>query len=211
MKRRFKESSSLKEKAIQTEGIINVLKQKYGITGDNMDDLAIAIKNDDGLLKEEAQEKGIELDTLKRIRELEFQNETMRNTLEDGIREREIRTKVGSWIQDAKELRKTYPEFNLETEIKNRAFAKMLHSGVDLKSAYYAAHHEEIVNNMVKKTSEETSLKITDSIRARGIRPNENGTSGQSTAIIKTDVSKLTPRERADIARRVREGEQISF
>lgn len=211
LKRRFKESSSLKEKIVQSDEIINLLKVKYGITNDNMADIASAIKNDDGLLKAEAMEQGIEPDTLKRIRELEFENETMKNQIVRGLEERKIRSAVGSWIKDANELKETYPEFDLEKEAQNKAFAGMLRAGVDLKSAYYAVHHEEIVKNMVENASREASLKVTDSIRARGVRPNENGMSGQSTAIIKTDVSKLTPGERADIARRVRAGEQISF
>ena len=211
LKRRFKESSLLKEKAAQTDEIINMLKVKYGINHDNMDDIVLAIKNDDGLLRAEAQEKGIEPDTLKRIRELEFENESMKNQIARGLEERKIQSTVGLWIQDAKELTKDFPDFDLQKETQNPSFAKMLRSGVDLKTAYYATHHHEIVKNMVENATREASLKVTDSIRARGVRPTENGMSGQSTAIIKTDVSKLTPRERADIAKRVREGEQISF
>jgi len=211
LKRRFKESSSLKEKVVQSDEIINLLKVKYGITNDNMAQIADAIKNDDGLLKAEAMEKGIEPDTLKKIRELEFENESMKSQIARGLEERRIQSTVGSWIKDAKKLKELYPDFDLEKETQNTAFANMLRAGIDLKSAYYATHHEEIVESMVEKAAREASLKVTDSIRSRGMRPNENGMSDRSTAIIKTDVSKLTPQERADIARRVREGEQISF
>lgn len=211
LKRRFKESSTLKEKAMQTDEIINMLKVKYGINEDNMAKIADAIKSDDSLLRAEATQKGIEPDTLKRMRELEFENQNMKNQIARGLEERRLNETVGAWIKDAKELSKTYPDFDLGKESQNSAFAKMLRAGVDLKSAYYATHHEEIVKNMVKKASQETSRKVTDSIRSRGLRPNENGMSGQSTAIIKTDVSKLTPAQRAEIARRVSQGEEISF
>ena len=113
LKRRFKESSLLKEKAAQTDEIINMLKVKYGINHDNMDDIVLAIKNDDGLLRAEAQEKGIEPDTLKRIRELEFENESMKNQIARGLEERKIQSTVGLWIQDAKELTKDFPDFDL--------------------------------------------------------------------------------------------------
>ncbi len=211
LKRRFKESSSLKAKASQNDEIINLLKVKYGITADNMEEIADAIRSDDGYLKAEAEQKGIEPDTLKKIKELEYENESMKMQIARGLEERKLNKTVNSWINDANELKEAYPDFDLEKEVQNRGFLKLLRSGVDLKSAYYATHHEEIVKSMVQKATEEASLRITDSIRARGNRPVENGISGQSTAIIKTDVSKLTPKERADIANRVRGGEQISF
>lgn len=211
LKRRFKESSTLKAKASQSDEIINMLKIKYGITADNMDEIANAIKNDDGFLKAEAEKKGIEPDTLKKIKELEFENESMKRQIARGLEERKLNATVNSWIKDANMLKENYPDFDLADEVKNPGFLKLLRSGIDLRSAYYATHHEEIVKSMVQKATEEASLKITDSIRARGARPNENGTSGQSTAIIKTDVSKLTPKERAEIARRVSAGEEISF
>ncbi len=211
LKRRFKESSSLKAKASQSDEIINMLKIKYGITADNMDEIANAIKSDDGFLRAEAKERGIELDTLQKLKELEFENESMKRQIARGLEERKMNQTVNSWLKDAEKLRESYPDFDLANEVKNSGFLKLLRSGVDLKSAYYATHHEDIVKSMVQEASREASLKITDSIRARGTRPNENGTSGQSTAIIKTDVSKLTPKERAEIARRVSAGEEISF
>ena len=211
LKRRFKESSSLKQRASKSDEIINMLKIKYGITQDNMDEIASAIRNDDTYLKKEAQEKGIEPDTLQRLKELEYENESMKMQIERGLEERKMLSTVNNWINDARTLKEKYPDFDIETEAQNESFTRMLRAGVDLKTAYYASHHEDILSSMVKKASEEASVKITDSIRARGIRPNENGLSEKSTAIIKTDVSKLTPKERAEIAKRVMNGEEISF
>lgn len=211
LRRRFKESSTLKAKASQSDEIINMLKIKYGISQDNLSEIADAIRNDDGYIKAEAEKKGIEPDTLQKMKELEFENESMKRQIEQSYAQRKMQTTIEKWLKDAKDIGEKYPDFDLKKETQNEAFAKMLKAGIDLKSAYYATHHEDIVNSMVKKASEETSLKITDAIRARGMRPGENGLSNQSTAIIKTDVSKLTPKERAEIARRVMSGEEISF
>ena len=52
---------------------------------------------------------------------------------------------------------------------------------------------------------------VTDNIRAKGSRPLENGTSQQGAFIVKNDVNALTKEDRAEIARRVRRGEVISF
>ena len=135
----------------------------------------------------------------------------MKRQIEDGLHERKIRQTVDSWMKDAKALSEKHPDFDLENEAQNPQFAKLLKAGVDLKSAYYAVHHENIVDRLTQEASKMASVKITDSIRARGSRPNENGLSDKSTAIIKTDVSKLTPKQRAEIAKRVMRGEEISF
>lgn len=211
LKRRFKESSSLKQRISQSDEIINMLKIKYGINENGLEGLTDAIKNDNSFLKEEAQRQGIEPDILQKLKTLEFENESMKRQIEEGLEERKLRETVDSWITDAKDLSEKYPDFDLELEAQNPKFYNLLKSGLDLKSAYYATHHEDIVKKMMEKASEEASVKITDSIRARGTRPNENGLSGRSTAIIKTDVSKLTPKERAEIAKRVMRGEEISF
>ncbi len=211
LKRRFKESSSLKERISKSDEIISMLKIKYGINEDSYETIAEAIKNDNSFLKEEAQKQGIEPDMLQRLKTLEFENESMKRQIESGLEERKIRETVDSWIKDAKDITEKYPDFDLETESQNPRFAMLLKAGVDLKSAYYATHHEAIVEELTKKAAKEASVKITDSIRSRGSRPNENGLSGRSTAIIKTDVSKLTPKERAEIAKRVMRGEEISF
>ncbi len=211
LKRRFKESSSLKERISKSDEIISMLKIKYGINEDSYESIAEAIKNDNSFLKEEAQKQGIEPDMLQRLKTLEFENESMKRQIESGLEERKIRETVDNWIKDAKDITEKYPDFDLETESQNPRFAMLLKAGVDLKSAYYAIHHENIVEELTKKAAEEASVKIADSIRSRGARPNENGLSGRSTAIIKTDVSKLTPKERAEIAKRVMRGEEISF
>lgn len=211
LKRRFKESSSLRQRVSKSDEIINMLKIKYGINEDSLETIADAVKNDNSFLKEEAQKQGIEPDILQKLKTLEYENESMKRQIEDGLEERKIRQTVDSWMKDAKVLSEKYPDFDLELEAQNPKFAMLLKAGVDLKTAYYATHHEDIVSRETSEASKMASVKITDSIRARGARPNENGLSDRSTAIIKTDVSKLTPKERAEIAKRVMRGEEISF
>ena len=53
--------------------------------------------------------------------------------------------------------------------------------------------------------------KLSNSIRAGGARPIENGSSAQSSAVVKSDVSKLNSKDLREIALRVQRGEKISF
>ena len=52
---------------------------------------------------------------------------------------------------------------------------------------------------------------IEDNIKAKGNRPQESAAKGTQGVIIKSDPSKLTAEDRAEIARRVMMGEEITF
>ncbi len=146
-----------------------------------------------------------------RLSMLENENKLLKETLKKQLEQSEMRKRTKKWMEEAKELSEKYPDFDIEAIADDPKFIQMLKAGIDMKSAYYALHHEEILDKMVKQAREDASLKITDSIRAKGKRPDENGIAGKSTAIFKTDVSKLTSKERAEIAKRVKKGETIRF
>jgi hypothetical protein len=80
-----------------------------------------------------------------------------------------------------------------------------------MEVAYHAMHHSEIVSNAVSAAKAETEKNVVDNIRARGSRPQENGTQSQSSFTVRDDPHSLTKAERAEIARRAARGEVISF
>jgi len=207
MKRRFKESSATKEKAAQNEKIIDVLMSKYGIDKFDASELIDAINSDKASKMGEKIPSDANEDILRRIRELELENEQMKKQRA----EKAMQDTIKSWVNDEKALKENYPDFNIETEAKNPEFLKLLKAGASLKSAYLAVHHEEIVKDLVEKAAMEAKEKTALSIKTRGQRPLENGMTAKSTALYKTDVSKLSPAQRAEIAKRVAKGEIISF
>lgn len=211
MNRRFKESSYLRSRLAQNDEIMNMLKTRYGIENGDYTKIAEALRNDNTYINEEAEKSGMDPESFKKLRELEYENASMKRAMQAQKEDMHMRNTVRGWLADSEELLKSHPDFDLEREAANPAFVRLLRGGADLKTAYYALHHKEIVDSMVEKTREETLRRTTDNIRARGSRPVENGLSQKSTAIVKTDVSKLTPAERAEIARRVASGEEISF
>lgn len=155
----------------------------------------------------EADSYGLE----NKIQMLESENKLLRQSFKEQLGMLKMREKAKKWMNEAKELGDQYPDFDIESVADDPKFLQMLQFGIDMKHAYYALRHEEILDKMVKQAKEEASLKITDSIRAKGKRPEENGLTGKSTAVFKTDVSKLTPKQRAEIAKRVKRGETIKF
>ena len=87
----------------------------------------------------------------------------------------------------------------------------MLRAGVPMEVAYQAKHHSEILAGAVSSAKAETEKNVVDNIRARGSRPQENGTQSQSSFTVRDDPHSLTKAERAEIARRAARGEVIRF
>ncbi|MBQ4630295.1 MAG: hypothetical protein IJB70_04845 [Clostridia bacterium] len=159
----------------------------------------------------DAPEK-LDIDALtKRIEELEKENKQMKEALETKDSDMLMEQTIRSWIKDGEYLKEKYPDFNLDEETANPGFLNLLRGGADLKSAYYAIHHDEIVKKLIEEAINDAQIKTAEAIKARGKRPLENGMSSKSTALFKTDVSKLTPMQRAEIAARVAKGETITF
>jgi len=211
LKRRFRESSDAKAKTAENDRIISLLMMKYGIGDGDTASLMDAIRSDDGFIKTEAEKMGIDSETLKKIKRLEYENEVMKNRLSRQKSDFQMEKTIGQWIRDGEFLKENYPSFDLEQEAENPAFLSLLKGGADLKSAYLAMHHDEIVKDLVEKASSDAKTQTAEAIKARGMRPLENGMAGKSAALFKTNVSALTPEQRAEIAARVARGELISF
>lgn len=207
LKRRFKEGSEFKLKALQSEKIIDLLMQKYGLDDFDAQKLTAMINSDKAYEKSKTKKDSENEDILRRIEELELENERMKKQRE----EKAMQDTIKGWIADGEILKKSYPDFDIELEAENPEFLKLLKGGAGLKNAYLAMHHDEIVNALVEKAASEAMEKTAQAIKTRGQRPLENGMTSKSTALFKTDVSKLSPAQRAEIAKRVAKGEIISF
>lgn len=207
LKRRFKEGSEFKLKAMQNEKIIDLLMQKYGLDEFDASKLTSLINSDKAFENGKIKKDGSTEDILRRIEELELENKQMKKQRE----EQAMQDTIKSWIRDGESLKESYPDFDIELEAENPEFLKLLKAGAGLKNAYLAMHHDEIVNTLVEKAAREAMEKTAQAIKTRGQRPLENGMHSKSTALFKTDVSKLSPAQRAEIAKRVAKGEIISF
>ena len=77
------------------------------------------------------------------------------------------------------------------------------------------AHSEEelrlAVSEAVEATRLETERAVLEGIRARGIRPAENALSQRSGNALSGSASRLSRAQRAEVARRVAQGEHIRF
>lgn len=181
---------------------LEIMAARYGMSVDDPG-LADRIANDKSLLENLAMENGNSPDVeyqLARARSAQKQAEDFAKQV---MAEREM----NAWMQQAEEMKDEYPEFDLQTEMQNPEFQKLLQNGVTMEGAYMALHFGDIKARLTAKAEK----KVTDAVAAGAKRPRENGMGSQAGAAMTADPAKMSKEEFNDYIRRIERGERISF
>ncbi len=134
----------------------------------------------------------------------------MRARGEEEVR-RKMERSAADWIRESRALEIAYPGFKLENECRDPRFLQLLEIGMDMKSAFEALHHKEILASAVRYAAESVTRKLVDSLQSRQGRMLENGVSGRSSGVVRPDVKRMTRKDREEVERRALHGERITF
>lgn len=209
--RRTRDMRTLEKYKTDTDDLVGLLAGKYGVKSDDITALTKAIREDDSFFEEAAYAEGLTVEQYKYKLRLEKENEALRNAQETADRQRAANERMTRWNAEAERLSELYPGFDLNSEAQNPTFLKLLQSGIDVKTAFEVVHNDEIVSGAMRVTADAVRKQVTDNIRARGMRPSEAGARSSAATIVKSDPSKFTKEDRAEIARRARRGEVIKL
>lgn len=196
-------------KASQAEGftsmIAPLLAQQYGLDAENIDLNAIAKAVGDAAdhqrEEQEASAFGVSADTIRQIRQSQ-------QAEQESIQDKRLREHAARVISEAEEMKKLFPNFDLMAEREsNEVFRRMVDNPdnpVPLQTAYFAAHHNELVQTAVQKALQEASQKLTASVQANARRPDEAGADRQASSVTTFDYAKATRQEREALKARIR-------
>lgn len=211
IQRRLKSTKETVEKFEALSPTLDLLARKYGVDATDVEALNKAIEEDDSYFEDEALEKGLSVEQLKEIRKMERENAELRRQMEEqSVRENADRI-YAQWMQQADEVKKVYPVFDLNEELQNPRFTDLIRNNIDLRTAYEVIHKDDIIPAAMQFAVADTSKKLTNKILSNGARPLENGLASQASVITKSDVSQLSKADRQEIIRRVQRGEKIRF
>ena len=206
------------ERRLETLGpVLEAVAGKYKLQkGENgrYDDAAMAqaVRQDDSWLQEEAYERGLPVQTLRRMKELEnsLQESQQRNQVYQQQAERQEALRDLS--NQAKALAGKFPGFNLEQELQDPEFQKdVFERGLSVEKAYTIRHLEEILSGGMQYAVQRTAEAASRTVQAGARRPTENGAGGAVAAETAIDPAKMTPEQRKDIKARVYRGEKVTF
>lgn len=213
---RFKHVKGLESRLKAHSEIADVLAMKYGVDPADTKALANAVKNDDSLFEQMADDMGLPTDVARKLAEAQ----QYRAAAERARREMEIQLEMfqleQKWRQESEVIKQQYfPDFDLDAELTDpetgHQFKAMLHSGVDVKTAYIAINHDKVMPALMQHTAQKMQEKTVNDIRARGMRPVENGATSKPPATVKSRVSDFTRQDVEELARRVARGEIVKL
>lgn len=193
----------------QTQPILDMLMQRYNVT--DIAGLQNAIDNDNDYWTKAAEEAGMDVQAFKNYEKLKLERATLLKAEQLRNNAQKAQEQLQKWDEEAKVLQEKFPDFDLSVEAKNADFLSLIERSVPMEQAYRLVHMDELMSNAVQTATATTEKKVVDNLRAKGARPPENGTASQSAFTVKSDVSKLTREDRAEVVRRAARGEVISF
>lgn len=217
--RRFRDSKDVQERLNAQQPVLDKLFAKYGIKDGDVAALDKALDSDNDMWESAAVANGMsreqyqsEIARAIEIQRLTRENESYRQAQRQYEQQQMAQRQYAEWEQQAESVKAQYPEFDFRAAISDPRFTAMLRAGVSVADAYSVVNMQQRLTDTAANAAAAAERSVVAGIRARGQRPAENGTGTSGTgAVHKTDVSKLTPRDRAEIARRVLRGDTVSF
>ena len=195
--------------------ILNALGQKYGTAPGDYEALAAAVEGgvvkDDAYYEDMAMKKGISVQLAKEMDALESENAKHRAAEQQRAEAAKMEAIQQEWDAAAERIRAEDPGFDIKTALADPDFAQMLKLGVKMEVAYKARYFDDIMARRTTQTAKTVEKGVEARIRQRGARPSENGTNPGGAAVLKTDVSKLTPQQCEELERRAMRGQIITF
>ena len=210
VQQRLKNSKDAEAKLGKLAPVLEAMAAKYGKDAGDIDALVAAYTDDDSLYEQEAMERGVSVETLKLTRQLE----SMQKQRQEMEQQQAFQQHFQHLAQQAEELKKTYPQFDLRTELQNERFARMTspNGGVSVADAFYAIHHAELQNSAMQYAVQRTQVETANAIQAGQNRPTENGSRQATPGLdIRSDPRNLKMDDFRRIRAQIAAGEKIGF
>ena len=207
--RRFKEVKGMESDLAAQKPILDKLMARYGVN--DVAELDKALTEDAEYWERVAEEKGMTVEQYHAMEKLERENAELKAIRQRQIGQQRMQQQIDEWYKQADKVKEIYPSFDFKTEAQNPEFLSLLRNGNSVEHAYKVLHFDELTQNAARVAAQTADAQAQARIKQKASRPSENGTSSQSAAIVRNDVSTLSRKERAEIARRVQRGEKIVF
>lgn len=216
--RRFKdEIARYKNNEKASAPILDKLYMRYGIKSGDFSALAAAVDKDNSYLEQQADELGVDVSLLTKTRQAEHQMAILKQEQMNLERQRQemaarraFDEQMSGFYSQAEEAKAVYPDLDFAQEAKNPDFMELCLKGVPVRTAYEVIHKDEILGMAMQVSAQKAVKNTVDNIKAKGMRPDENGTTG-SGVVIKNSVSDLNNQEIDELLRRIERGEKVTL
>ncbi|MBR3293892.1 MAG: hypothetical protein IKI69_05665 [Oscillospiraceae bacterium] len=161
---------------------LELLAQQYGLEakeGQGLDLAALtkAITEDERYWEDKAAELGVTPDVARKVVGYDKLQAAEEQRERDALEQQQFKLHVGRLFQQAEELKKLFPDFDLRRELDNEKFRLFTSPqiGMSVKDAFYAIHHDEIRQAESALIAKRTQEAFAASVAAGAVRPQEGG------------------------------------
>lgn len=177
----------------------------------DLDALEKAVSADDSYYQKAAEEHGWSAETERYVSGLEKIAAQKKADDEQKAKDAAMYEEYLQVKAQAEQAKKLFPNLDLNAEMGNPAFARLIRAHVPVETAYKVIHADEITAAMMQHTAQQQAMAISNTIQAGQARPSENGLGRTSPANITriTDPRQLTREQRKELRRRASRGEEI--
>ena len=209
MRSRLREAKTAEENLAKLTPALELLARRHNLDPTNMDYDALtkAINDDDSYYEDKALEMGVSIETAKKIDKQERDSAREKAQEQRTLEEQKIHNHFINLERQGEDMKRVFPNFDLQKELENPAFFRMTspNVGISVEDAYYAIHRNEIQTAAMQVTAQKTAQKISNSIQAGSRRPDESGISGQAPSVTTFDYRNASAEQRAALKKRIRE------
>lgn len=206
---RHKDYMQNKQQLESLNPMLDMLKEKYGVS--DVSELQKAIMDDDSYYEQEAMDRGMTVEQLKYMKQMERENKAYKAREQESIQEQMQREKIEGWLRQEAQFKQKAPDFSLRDELANPEFERLLAAGVNVETAFNVIHQDEIMSGAMNYTAKKAVEKTVNDIKARGMRPSENGLGTTTAEPKRKTVGEMTGNEILAMAKKAKKGEKISF
>ena len=208
---RFKNQQDVGQQLSALEPALKVLRERAGV--ESNEELVKQILDDDSLYEDAASEAGMTVEAYKNFTQMQAENERLKQQEAQEQEQIFYRQHIQNLAQQAEELKKTFPNFDLMKEMENEKFRRLTapNSGLNLSDAYYAIHHDEIEPQAMAYGIQRAQQQISQTIQANRQRPVEGAMRKGQAADVHIDPRTMTREQRQNYIERARRGEKIVF
>ena len=206
---RLRTAKNAEENLAKLTPALELLARKHNLDPTNMDydALAKAVNDDSDYYEDKALEMGVPVETAKKIDQEERATARKQAQEQRTLQEQKFQEHIQKLEQQGEALKKVFPSFDLRTELKNPAFARMTAPGVGLsvEDAYYAVHRNEIQVASMQAAAQKTAQKISNAIQSGSRRPDEAGISSQAPSVTTFNYRNASIEQRNALKKRIRD------
>ena len=197
--------------------MLEVVGRKYGFDVTDLSKLdykalSKAVSDDDTYYEDMASEMGVTREQAKALDQREREAKRKEAEANQTIQEQMLQNHFAKLQAQAAALSQSIPGFNLEKELQNEQFFRMTspQGGLSVEQAYYALHHNEIMQARVNAAAQRTAQALSASIQSGRSMPAENGTSSRVSAPMpEKKYSQMSKAERAEWLRAAKGGKRF--